>query len=210
MNGCDQVLGQENGTAASACGLKAKRLGSERVWLVDDNHRFRSLLAGLLDGEGFECERDFPNPDEALAALACETPPDIILLDIQMGKYNGLDAIRPFKAAARDTHVLMLTTFAPPEARKRAFSEGASDFMLKSWSLEEIASHMRQAMEFGTVAGLLTAFLNSGTSVAERAVTQTSTPPAAVAAPRMTIAERWMANLRGLMKLSPSKVSGPI
>lgn len=206
MNGCNELLGHEIETAASARGLKAKRLGSERVWLVDDNDNFRSLLAGLLDGEGFECERDFPNPDAALAALACEAPPDIILLDIQMGKYNGLDAIRPFKMASPGTHVLMLTTFAPPEARKRAFREGASDFLLKSWELCEITSHMRQAMEFGTVAGLLTSFLNSETSVAEKA----AAPQPAPAAPRLTLAERWMANLRGLMKLSPSKVSGPI
>ncbi len=206
MNGCNEVLGHEIETAASVRGLKAKRLSLERVWLVDDNDNFRSLLAGLLDGEGFECERDFPNPDEALAALARETPPDIILLDIQMGRYNGLDAIRPLKGAARDTHVMMLTTFAPPEARERAFREGASDFMLKSWEIGEIASHMRQVMEFGTVAGLLTSFLNRESSVAEKvAVAQP-----AVAAPRLTIAERWMANLRGLMKLSPSKVSGPI
>ena len=206
MNGCNELLGHEIGTAAAACGLKAKRFGSERVWLVDDNHNFRSLLAGLLDGEGFECERDFPNPDEALAALARETPPDIILLDIQMGEYNGLDAIRPFKTVARDTHVMMLTTFAPPEARERAYREGASDFMLKSWELVKIASHMRQVMEFGTVAGLLTSYLNSGSSVVEKV----AAPQPTVTAPRLTIAERWMANLRGLMKLSPSKVSGPI
>jgi len=207
MNGCNEILEREHVTAASARGIGTKRFGSERVWLVDDNDNFRSMLADLLEGEGFECEREFPNPDEALAALAREAPPDIILLDIQMGEYNGLDAIRPFKVAAKETHVLMLTTFAPPEARKRAFREGASDFMLKSWQLSEIASHMRQAMEFGTVAGLLTAFLNGEVSAPEKPVVarrpRVASQPA-FTAPRMTIAERWMAYLRGLMRFSPS------
>lgn len=200
MNGSNEILERETVTTAPACDASKRHLGAERVWLVDDNERFRSLLADLLNEEGFECEREFSNPDEALAALSCETPPDVILLDIQMGEYNGLDAIRPFKSAAGETHVLMLTTFAPPEARERAFREGASDFLLKSWSLGEIASRMRQAMEFGPVAGLLTAFLNSEVSVAEKP----APPEPTVVAPRLTIAERWMAHLRGLRKFSLS------
>jgi len=200
MNGCNEISGQENATAVATGEMGARTFGSERVWLVDDNDNFRSLMANLLEEEGFECAREFANPDEALAALARETPPEIILLDIQMGKYNGLDAIRPFKAVARETHVLMLTSFAPPEARERAFREGASDFMLKSWELGEIATHMRQAMEFGPVAGLLTAFLSGAISVAEKAV---ATKPV-VPAPKLTIAERWMAYLRGAMKFSSS------
>ncbi len=206
MNGCNEILEHENETTAPAGGVGARRLGMERVWLVDDNDRFRSLLVELLNEEGFDCEREFENPDEALAALARETPPDIILLDIQMGEYNGLDAVRPLKAAAKETHVLMLTTFAPREARERAFREGASDFLLKSWTLEEIAAHMRQAMEFGTVAGLMTTVLNGGMSVVEEAVVPKATPVVAapVVARRLTIAERWTAYLRGLMKFSPS------
>jgi len=201
MNGCIELAEHEIVAATPVGGVNAGRRGCERVWLVDDNETFRSLLAGLLDGEGFECGREFSNPEEALAALAEETPPDIILLDIQMGAYNGLDAVRPLKAAARETHVLMLTTFAPPEARERAFRDGASDFLLKSWSLGEIASRMRQAMEFGPVAGLLTAFLSGAISVAETAPV---TPKATVIVPRVTIAERWMAHLRVLLKFSPS------
>ena len=201
MNACIEIVERENVTAAPVGGVNARRRGCERVWLVDDNERFRSLLADLLDGEGFECEREFSNPDEALAALAQEAPPDIILLDIQMGEYNGLEAVRPLKFAALETHVLMLTTFAPPEARARAFRDGASDFLLKSWSLGEIASRMRQAMEFGPVAGLLTAFLSGAISVADSPAV---TPKATVIAQKTTIAERWMAHLRGLLRFSPS------
>jgi DNA-binding NarL/FixJ family response regulator len=200
MNACDEFLRRENVEATSIGTASTQRFGSARVWLVDDNARFRSLLASMLEEEGFECERQFPNPDEALAALVLESPPDIILLDIEMGEYNGLDAIRPLKSAARETHVLMLTTFATPRTRERAFREGASDFMLKLWLPSEIAEHMRQAMEFGTVAGLMNTFLSGGISVAEKA----APPKAAMAPPRLSIAERWMAYLRGVMKFSPS------
>lgn len=200
MNACNEILERETVTAASACSASAKDFGAARVWLVDDNPRFRSLLAKLLDEEGFECAREFSNPDEALAALVIETPPDVILLDIEMGAYNGLDYIRPMKGAAEETHVLMLTTFASPHARERAFREGASDFMLKSWLPTEIAAHMRQAMEFGTVAGLMSTFLKGGISVVEKVAPKEAPRVAA----RLTIAERWTTYLRGLLKFSTS------
>ena len=206
MNGCIETeIEIENGTGdvttAAVCGLGGGDVRSARVWLVDDNANFRSLLASLLDCEGgFECERQFSNPQEALDALAYETAPDIILLDVEMGEYNGLDAIRPLKLAAKNTHVLMLTTFSQPGGRERAFREGASDFMLKSWAPKEIASHMRQAMEFGSVAGLLTAYLSGERRVVEKI----PEPKAVKVTRRMTIAERWMSHVRGLLKFSPS------
>ena len=202
MNGYDETLGRGNVMTAPMCEGGARRFDSARVWLVDDNERFRSLLASLLiDEGGFNCEREFSNPEEALVALAEGMAPDIILLDIEMGDYNGLDAIRPLKLAAKDTHVLMLTTFASPDARGRAFREGASDFMLKSWSPAEIAAHMRQAMEFGSVAGLMTAFLKGGNSVTEKSAAP-KTPT--VVARKEPVAERWMTYLRGWLKFSPS------
>ncbi|HEY2082528.1 MAG TPA: response regulator transcription factor [Verrucomicrobiae bacterium] len=171
-----------------------------RIWLVDDNSALRDLLANLLNGEpGLECERQFASPATVLEALAAELAPDVILLDIQMGAENGLDAIRPIKLLAKNTHVLMLTTFAQPEARERAFRDGASDFLSKAWAFDEIARHIRQAMEFGSVAGLLTTFLDRDISAGspEKSVRT-------VMARKSSGTDRWFANLRGWLKFSPS------
>ncbi len=201
MNGHNEILERVgNSSVIPACLLGGRELASTRIWLVDDNEMFRSLLADLLDNEvGFHCERQFSSPPEILEALARETAPDIILLDKEMGEHDGLDAIRPIKALARETHVLMLTTFSAPGCRERAFREGASDFMLKTWSITEIASHMRRAIEFGSVAGLMTAFL-SGARPVEKPVA----PKPKEIVVRTSAAERWFAHLRGLLKLSPS------
>jgi DNA-binding NarL/FixJ family response regulator len=201
MNRNNDVLERGgNGSVAPVCLPVGREFKSTRVWLVDDNARFRSLLADLVETEtGFECERQFSSPPEVLEALSRETAPDIILLDIEMGEHNGLNAIAPIKAVAPETHVLMLTTFSGPGSRERAFREGASDFMLKSWSMPEIATHMRQAMEFGPVAGLITAFLSGGGSREE-----TATPKAVELTVRTSRAEGWLANLRGFLKFSTS------
>lgn len=201
MNGYNGVLERAgNSLSIPACLPRERELDSTCIWLVDDNASFRSLLAKLLDAEvDLKCERQFPSPPAILEALSRETAPDIILLDIQMGEHNGLDAIRPIKALAPETHVLMFTTFAAPDARERAFREGASDFMLKSWSIPEVAAHVRQAMEFGSVAGLMTTFLSGGMPVEKNLPPEIEEMTAKTSA-----AERWFEYLRGWLKLSTS------
>jgi DNA-binding NarL/FixJ family response regulator len=116
-----------------------------RIWLIDDGDEFRSLLAELLGTErGFDCSRQFSNAADALVALQNETAPDVILLDIHMRGKNGLDAVRPIKSLAPGTRVLMLTTFFDSRSRERALAEGASDFLLKSYPIEEITERIRQ------------------------------------------------------------------
>lgn len=189
---------EKNFSTTAGCVEGENETSPVRIWLVDDNAGFRVLLWDLLNGEeGFECPRHFASPPALLKALEHEAAPDIILLDIEMGAYNGLDAIRPIKAAAPGTHVLILTTFAQAESRARAFREGASDFMLKSWSLSEMAEHIRQAMEFGSVAGLLTAFLAQERPAAE--------PERLAVAGKSSRTEGWLDNVRGWFKFSPSK-----
>jgi DNA-binding NarL/FixJ family response regulator len=116
-----------------------------KVWLVDDDDGFRTLLAGLLaKQQGIVCPRHFNSPDAVLSALASKTGPDVLLMDIQMRHQNGLDAIRPIKSLARSTRVLMLTTFYDSFGHSRAIEEGASGFLLKRWELHELVEHIRK------------------------------------------------------------------
>jgi CheY-like chemotaxis protein len=116
-----------------------------KVWLVDDDDNYRTLLAELLVKEqGIDCPRHFSSPDAALSALASKTGPDVLLLDIQMRDQNGLDAIRPIKSLARSTRVLMLTTFYDSHRHSRALEEGASGFLLKSCEVHSLAEHIRK------------------------------------------------------------------
>jgi DNA-binding NarL/FixJ family response regulator len=114
------------------------------VWLVDDDQTFRGLLSEYLQRqEDIRCVRDFSSPDGALSALASQTGPDVIVMDVHMGDRNGLDAIGPIKSLSRNTQVLMLTSLSDPIGRTRALNEGASDFLLKSYTPEEIVACIR-------------------------------------------------------------------
>lgn len=117
-----------------------------RLWLVDDNDEFRGLLAELLECESdFSCARQFGSGNVALAALLHEPAPDVILLDVNLGKECGLDLIRPFKTLAGSARVIMLTTFFDSTTKAWAMGEGASEFLLKSYSIQEIAGRIRNA-----------------------------------------------------------------
>jgi DNA-binding NarL/FixJ family response regulator len=115
-----------------------------RVWLVDDNDNLRTLVAELLGHQGgIECARHFSSPDALLSELASKPGPDVILLDVQMGDRNGLDAVRPIKSLTRSTRVLMFTTCFNSEWRERALSDGASDYLLKTDAMEKVAARIR-------------------------------------------------------------------
>jgi DNA-binding NarL/FixJ family response regulator len=115
-----------------------------RVWLVDDNDQLRTLIADVLGRQdGIECARHFSSPDALLSELASKPGPDVILLDVQMGDRNGLDAVRPIKSLARSTRVMMYTTCNNYEWRERALGDGASDYLLKSEAVEKVAARIR-------------------------------------------------------------------
>ena len=115
-----------------------------KVWLVDDNAELRALVAEVLGRQaGIECARHFSSPDALLSELASKPGPDVILLDVQMGDRNGLDAVRPIKSLTRSTRVLMYTTCNNPEWRERALYDGASDYLLKSYEVERLAARIR-------------------------------------------------------------------
>lgn len=119
-----------------------------RVWLVDDNEQLRTMVADLLTKYGgIECARHFSSPDALLSTLASKPGPDVILLDVQMGERSGLDAVRPIKSLTRSTRVLMFTTANNRDWRQRAFCEGASDYLLKSDTMEHVAARIRTPAE---------------------------------------------------------------
>jgi DNA-binding NarL/FixJ family response regulator len=139
-----QAIREMNGTLPVTAGPAESFAPNVRVWLVDDNDELRTLVAEVLDRQnGIECARHFSSPDALLSELASKPGPDVILLDVQMGDRNGLDAVRPIKSLTRSTRVLMYTTCNNPAWRERALDEGASDYLLKSYAVERVAARIR-------------------------------------------------------------------
>ncbi len=139
-----QTVPPSVGTSTATSGSSEASAPNVRVWLVDDNDQLRGMIADLLTSYGgIECARHFSSPDALLSELASKPGPDVILMDVQMGDRNGLDAVRPIKSLTRSTRVLMFTTCFNPEWRERALGDGASDYLLKSDAMENVAARIR-------------------------------------------------------------------
>lgn len=118
-----------------------------RVWLTDDNVGFRSSLAQLLGRAGeFECERQFHSAEALLKGLSAGPPPDVILLDVEMGGMTGVEALRPIRALAPDVRVLIVTSFFDPMYETRASRDGASAYLMKVDAVHAVTGEIHQAL----------------------------------------------------------------
>ena len=166
-----------------------------RVLIVDDHALFRRGLVMVL-----EQEKDIDLVGEAgdgaeAVNIAQETMPDVVLMDVRMPRRGGIEATSQIKAIAPHTKILMLTISDEEADLYDAIKAGASGYLLKEISIEEVANairqvHAGQSMISPSMASkLLTEFATM--------VKKTDEKPAA-AQPRLT--EREMEVLRLVAK----------
>ncbi|MCB8906156.1 MULTISPECIES: response regulator transcription factor [unclassified Streptomyces] len=118
--------------------------GTIRVLIADDQMMVRQGFTVLLNAEpGIEVVGQAVDGADAVAKVA-ELSPDVVLMDIRMPGTGGIEATRILTAAAGSTvKVLVLTTFDLDEYVYEALRAGASGFLLKDASADELAEAVR-------------------------------------------------------------------
>ena len=112
---------------------------SIHVMLVDDHELIRKGLRSYLDRRGqFTVVAEAESVRQAVIRAAKEQP-DIIVMDVQMPDGTGIEACRAIRAHMPNTRVVMLTSFADDEAVMSSVLAGASAFLMKTSSGEDIA-----------------------------------------------------------------------
>src|SRR5512135_2342519 len=101
-----------------------------RILLVDDSALFREALQNLLTLHGHQVVGTAGDGLEALEQ-ARRLHPDLILMDIDMPRCDGLTATRLIKAEVPDVKIVMLTVSADDEHLFEAIKSGASGYLLK-------------------------------------------------------------------------------
>ena len=118
-----------------------------RVVVVDDQELFRRGLTMLLGVEpDIEVVGEAGDGNSAIE-LVLETVPDVVLLDVRMPKRSGLEACMRIKEQAPSTRIIMLTVSDEEGDLYEAVKNGASGYLLKDSSIEEVAQAIRVVNE---------------------------------------------------------------
>ncbi|MEV5967886.1 response regulator transcription factor [Kribbella sp. NPDC051952] len=114
-----------------------------RVLVVDDQEMVRAGFSALLDAQpDLEVVGQAGDGAEAVV-LAAELQPDVILMDVRMPVLDGLAATEQILAASSSPRVIMLTTFDLDDYVYAALRAGASGFLLKHSTPDELAAAVR-------------------------------------------------------------------
>jgi DNA-binding NarL/FixJ family response regulator len=121
-----------------------------RVWLIEDNDSFRSALVRVIDQQpGMHCDHNFTSCEDALAALARDPAPDVVLLDVGLPGMSGLDGIKRLREASPGVRVIMLTMFDDHDKVFKSICAGASGYLLKTTPKDKITEAIREVLEGG-------------------------------------------------------------
>lgn len=122
-----------------------------QVWVVEDNSHFRKSIVSLINhNAGMKCEHSFASCEQALKLLEAGSIPDIILLDIALPGISGIEGIVQFKTLSPSLQIIMLTMFDDERKVFDSICAGASGYLLKSASPENIFRGIQEVIDGGS------------------------------------------------------------
>jgi two-component system, NarL family, response regulator LiaR len=117
-----------------------------RILLADDHTVVRSGLSAVLAmQDDFKIVGEAADGEEALRL--CESlKPDVVLMDLLMPKLDGVAATKAIKERWPQVQVIALTSFKEKEYVEGALKAGASGYLLKNVSADELVNSVRRAV----------------------------------------------------------------
>jgi DNA-binding NarL/FixJ family response regulator len=116
------------------------------VLLADPHRLFREGLRNLLVEQGIEVLGEASSAAEAVS-MASEKGPAVVLIDIQMNDTSGIEATRHIRERAPEARVVILTSSREQADVVEAIQAGASGYLLKGTSIEEVVAAVRGAAD---------------------------------------------------------------
>lgn len=124
-----------------------------RILLVDDHAVVRLGLRALLEGEhDMEVVGEAGNAQQAIR-LASQLQPHIVLLDIRLPDRSGIEVCREIRLHHSQSQVLMLTSYVEEDLLTEAIAAGASGYVLKQLSTDELLHAIRTVSHGDAILG---------------------------------------------------------
>jgi two-component system KDP operon response regulator KdpE len=128
---------------------------SAKILIVDDAQQVRRVLCTALSSEGYTTY-EAASGEEALDSIRA-SPPDAILLDVNMPGMGGLATCREIRRTM-DVPILMLTVRNSERDKVLALDAGADDYVVKPFGMQELLARIRAALRRRTARGKETSF----------------------------------------------------
>jgi DNA-binding NtrC family response regulator len=126
-------------------------MAKERILVVDDEYLIRWSLQQELAREGYEVTA--AEDGESALRHFRESPPDLVLLDIQLPGIGGIEVLQKIKAADPETVVIMITAYGMVDTAVAAMKAGAYDYLNKPFNLEGVKLAIRKGLETSRLRG---------------------------------------------------------
>ncbi len=119
---------------------------SEKILIVDDDEGIRNLFSETLEELGYKCETA-ENGFECLERIYGGNIYDIVLLDVQMPKLNGIETLKKIKVHSPDLSIIIVSASREIENVRLALKEGAYDYIFKPFDIQEVQTVIRRTVE---------------------------------------------------------------
>ncbi|HUK19476.1 MAG TPA: response regulator, partial [Bryobacteraceae bacterium] len=114
-----------------------------RILVVEDEEKLRRVLELQLTTAGFEVEKI----RTAEEGLKIADRADLVLTDLRLPQMDGLELLAAIRRQNSHTPVIVMTAFGTIETAVEAMKAGATDFLLKPFSLDHLMTVVQKALE---------------------------------------------------------------
>jgi DNA-binding NarL/FixJ family response regulator len=120
------------------------------VSIVEDDPQVRSSLAKLIDGaQDFRCVSVHGSAEDALVEIP-KVKPEVVLMDINLPGFDGVECVRRLKPHLPGTQIIMLTVYQKTEHIFNALAAGATGYMLKQTPPAELLAAIKEVFDGGS------------------------------------------------------------
>jgi two-component system response regulator AtoC len=124
--------------------------GHRRILIADDDQAIRGLLKDFLGGEGYETIEARSGKEVLQAAGAAS--PDLMLLDLRMPDWDGMEVMRRLKERDLSVPVVLMTAYGTSSSAIQAMQLGAFDYITKPFELEDVLLTVQRFFEHEQLA----------------------------------------------------------
>src|SRR5215831_16575734 len=112
-----------------------------RILVIEDEARIQAFLARGLEAEGYSVIASGDGRDGLALATAAHV--DLVVLDLLLPGLNGLQVLRELRRTKPELPVVILSARGDVQTKLRGFELGATDYVAKPFSLDELLARIR-------------------------------------------------------------------